>query len=342
VDDVFFQSTHLKLGNPTFARPLEDTHRENYLIEKPQYSLSYNDAIKGPNWVIWQLNRSWLGDVKRGDIVPPKISQYPPANFPPESVYSADSFDYPWLSDNTLPPDWVKTASPDYRASFGLDKGHMTASADRNRTKKDIYSTYFTTNVLPQDNEANQFGAWRQFEIYSNETLVQNDNKELYIIAGGVGYGEERQTGFPPRTVQNNILLKDGFVQTDNNGKPKLASSLPKDKDKKPIPGFSLQSIENAKLIRVPEYIWKIAVVMEPGQEIADITDQTEVYALITPNRSQLKKPVSFPLPNGASKNITDWNDWTQWEVSVDYLEEITGYDFLSNVPEEIQRVIES
>jgi endonuclease G len=41
-------------------------------------------------------------------------------------------------------------------------------------------------------------------------------------------------------------------------------------------------------------------------------------------------------------KDITDWNDWRQWQVSVDYLEEITGYDFLSNVPQAIQTVIES
>ncbi len=81
---------------------------------------------------------------------------------------------------------------------------------------------------------------------------------------------------------------------------------------------------------------------MEPGQEIADITDQTEVYAMITPNRTQLSTPGPFSLPNGVMKDITDWNDWRQWQVSVDYLEEITGYDFLSNVPQAIQTVIES
>jgi DNA/RNA endonuclease G (NUC1) len=83
---------------------------------------------------------------------------------------------------------------------------------------------------------------------------------------------------------------------------------------------------------------------MEPGQEIADITDQTEVYALITPNRPKLtpRPEISFPLPNGITKNITNWSDWKQWQVSVDYLEEITGYDFLPNIPQEIQSVIES
>jgi hypothetical protein len=176
LDDVFFQSTHLKLGNPSFARPLEDTHRENYLIENPQYSLSYNDAIKGPNWVSWQLNKAWLGDTDRPRREQAIAVGYPPTNFPPESVYSANIDDYPWLPDNALPNDWVKTASPDYRVSFGMDKGHMTPVENRTRTTKDIYSTFFTTNVLPQDSDANQFGAWRQFEKHS-KSIVKDDNK---------------------------------------------------------------------------------------------------------------------------------------------------------------------
>ena len=81
---------------------------------------------------------------------------------------------------------------------------------------------------------------------------------------------------------------------------------------------------------------------MEPGQEIADLTDQTQVIALITPNRYELITPGPFPLPNGVIKDITNWNDWRQWQVNVDYLEEITGFDFLSNVPEETQKIIES
>lgn len=342
LDDVFFQSISTKLGNPTFARSSENTHRENYLIEKPQYTLSYNDATKGPNWVSWQLNKSWLGDTKRPGRDEAIAVGYPPTDYPPNSAYSADVFDYPWLSDNTLPPDWVRTASPDYRASFGLDKGHMIPVNDRNRTQKDIYSTFLTTNALPQHEDANQFGAWRQFEQYSNETLVKQDGMELYIIAGGVGYDSQRQIGFPSTTVTNNILLRDGIPVTDSNGRPRLANSVPKGPDGNPDPRYSLQTVENPKLIRVPEYIWKIAVVMEPGQEIADITDQTQVIVFITPNRSQLVTPGPFPLPNGVTRNITNWNDWRQWQVSVDYLEEITGFDFLSNVPEEIQSIIES
>jgi len=67
LDDVFFQSTHLKFGDPTFdgqeARPDAVNNANNYLLEKPQYSLSYNSGRKNSNWVSWQLDRSWSGNV---------------------------------------------------------------------------------------------------------------------------------------------------------------------------------------------------------------------------------------------------------------------------------------
>ncbi len=53
---------HLKYGNPSNANS-KDTN--NYLLEKPQYALSYNCKTGIPNWVSWQLDRSWLGSVDR-------------------------------------------------------------------------------------------------------------------------------------------------------------------------------------------------------------------------------------------------------------------------------------
>ena len=291
LDDIFFKSVHLKLGNPTFARPNENTHEQNYLIEKPQYSLSYNNSIKGANWVSWQVNKSWIGSEERVDATTANIVGYP-GNYLPDSDYSADALDYPWLPDNQLPNNWIKTESPDYRATNGssrlrLDKGHLTPVDQRTRSLKDIYSTFFTNNALPQQSNSNQFGAWRRFEDYTTN-LVNNNDKELFMIAGGYGYEDAVQAGFPQRKVSNNVLLKDGIVQTDANGRPIISSNPLKDNDGNFLPGSSVQPVENSKGIFVPEYLWKIAVVLEPGQQISDITEETEVIAIITPNRSTL------------------------------------------------------
>jgi DNA/RNA endonuclease G (NUC1) len=212
---------------------------------------------------------------------------------------------------------------------------------DRSRHPKDIYSTFFTSNVLPQYKDANRFGAWRQFERYTNETLAVG-GKKLYLTSGGVGYGiNPRQVGYPYRTIFNNVLVKDGLVQTDANNRPILANSVPKDSSGNPIPGYSLQAIENEKDIYVPEYLWKVALVLEPGQTLADITRNTQVIAIITPNRSQLQSSTTVSLPNGLQRSIDNWNDWREWQVSVDYLEEITGLNFFSQLQDDIEQTLE-
>ncbi len=330
LDDVFFQSISTKLGNPSFARSSENTHRENYLIEKPQYTLSYNDATKGPNWVSWQLNKSWLGNTTRpGPTTAPP--GYPPAGFP-NGTYPAGRVDYPWLGDSALPSSWVRTEGPDYRRNQrGMERGHMTPVADRDRTTKDVYSTFLTSNMLPQHEGNNEQGsAWAALERYSRRQLVEKNNRELYIIAGGFDYSPAIPPGHSDlREIHNKISTNtEGRVVLDPNG----------------------TLTPNPKTIGIPNYTWKIIVPLEPGQGIADVTANTQVIAVITPNRRSRETPApnyrlpdspSYPngfLPNG----VTNWNNWQQWRVNVDYLEELTGYDFLSNVPEEIQEILET
>lgn len=146
-------SVHLTLGNPSNANI---TDPNNYLMEKPQYALSYNSSKGIPNWVSWQLNQSWLGTVDRSNDFRP---------------------------DTTLPTGWYQVRPSDYTSS-GYDRGHMTPSGDRTRTREDNSATFVMTNMIPQAPENNR-EVWRELEEYSRELVSQG--KELYIIAGGVG-----------------------------------------------------------------------------------------------------------------------------------------------------------
>jgi DNA/RNA endonuclease G (NUC1) len=315
LDDVFFKSLHTKLGNPTFARHDADTHRENYLIEKPQYALSYNDATKTPNWVSWQLNNTWLGNVRRpgsAGTVPPG---YPPAGFP-DGTYPADKLDYPWLGDRDLPDSWVRTEGPDYRFNQrGMERGHMVPVADRNRTSKDVYSTFLTSNMLPQHGNGNNRGAWQSFER-DIRASIENSGvaRDYYIIAGGYGYD-------PNRAIGNQVSVHpDGHTVLDPNGTWTV----------------------NPKGILIPEFTWKIVVPLVPGQSIGDIPANTEVVTIMVPNRDSLVTPRNFPLPGETNRTITNWNNWRDWRVSINYLENLTGYNFLSELPQNIQEAIES
>ena len=78
-------------------------------------------------------------------------------------------------------------------------------------------------------------------------------------------------------------------------------------------------------LVTIPQYTWKIIVVLDgPGLGLQDVNVNTRVIAVNIPNDEQLD------------------NNWRLFRTSVDKLEELTGYDFLSTVSPNIQKVIES
>lgn len=143
---------HLKMGNPSRA----DTSSNNYLMEKRQYVLSYNQSKGTANWVSWQLNRNWQGQVDRQNDFKP---------------------------DSELPSNFYRVKPQDYRNS-GYDKGHIVPSSDRSRTKTDNSATFLTTNIIPQSPELNR-EVWREFEGYCRDLVKQG--KELYIVAGPFG-----------------------------------------------------------------------------------------------------------------------------------------------------------
>jgi len=146
---------HLTMGNPSNA-VTNVSQPNNYLMEKPQYALSYSRDNGGPNWVSWHLDNSWLGSAPRQDD---------------------------FRADTTLPTGWYRVLGTDFSGS-GFDRGHMCPSADRTVTISANSSTFLMTNMIPQL-PANNQGVWANLESYSR-TLVSQGN-ELYIISGGHG-----------------------------------------------------------------------------------------------------------------------------------------------------------
>jgi YD repeat-containing protein len=179
LDDVFFQSKDLMLGLPTLneQKPRTDlSFADNFLIEKPQYSLSYNQDKKGSNWVSWQVNPSWLGNVSRPGAEEARL----------DTDYPYGETDYPWISDPTLPSGLTTTIPTDYRADSSYDRGHLIPVRDRDRSVKDILSTFLTTNLLPQHFKVNQSGgSWFKLEEFTDKVAERGWN--LYITAGGAG-----------------------------------------------------------------------------------------------------------------------------------------------------------
>lgn len=201
--DLNYGSVHLLMGNPSNATPTIE-NPSNFLILKPQYTLSYNRERSIPNWASWQLNQSWLGDAKRQD------------NF---------------RSDPTLPTDWDRVRPADY-AKSGFDKGHVVSSEDRGKSDTDNSATFFMTNMIPQAPDNNRV-IWSQFEE-ACRTLVKQ-GKELYIVAGSSGFGGNGSNGdmtllnkkvVVPATIWKVVLVLDRPGLEPKNITPKVSRTI--------------------------------------------------------------------------------------------------------------------
>ena len=168
-------SIHLTMGNPSTATT-SISNPDNYLLEKPQYVLSYNRTQGKSNWVSWYLSSSYIGLATRQNDFRP---------------------------DASLPTGWYQVTNTDYTGS-GFDRGHMTPSGDRTATIPDNSATFFMTNMIPQAPDNNQ-GPWEQLESYLRAQL--NSNQEIYIISGSYGIGGTGSTGGITNTVAGGKVI---------------------------------------------------------------------------------------------------------------------------------------
>jgi endonuclease G len=175
-------SVHLTMGNPSGASTDATNQPNNYLLDKPQYAVSYSRDNGEPNWVSWHLDSSWIGSTQRQDDFRP---------------------------DSTLPASWYHVQAGDYSGS-GYDRGHMCPSGDRTSSVANNSATFLMTNMIPQASQNNQV-TWANMENYLR-TLAASGN-ELYIVSGGQGisgYIANGHVAIPTFTWKVVIVLPSG------------------------------------------------------------------------------------------------------------------------------------
>ena len=166
------RDNNLAMGNPSGAAKDFD----NYLVEKGQYTLSYNSYRGIPNWVSWHLSPAWLGNADRQDD---------------------------FRVDQSLPASFYKVTPADYTNS-GFDRGHNTPSADRTASIADNSATFLMSNMIPQAPTNNQ-KTWANLENYCRK-LVSEGN-ELYIIMGSYGKGGTGSNGFKETLAGGKVVV---------------------------------------------------------------------------------------------------------------------------------------
>jgi endonuclease G len=204
--NVKIASPHLTLGNPTNAQASLSSP-DNYLIIKPQYTLSYNRSKGYANWVSWELSKSWLGNIDRQNDFRP---------------------------DESLPQSWHKV-NPNEYSNSGFDRGHLCPSADRTNSTTNNSSTFLMTNMIPQAPELNR-EAWAYLEEFCRELVAQKH--KLFITAGTYGTGGEGTKGtasklndvidVPARIYKIIVVLPENATANDiNSDTPVIAVDFP-------------------------------------------------------------------------------------------------------------------
>jgi len=165
-------NVHLTMGNPSNATT-SLSNPNNFLMQKPEMSISYSRDLGRPNWVSWHLSDEWVGSLTRVDTFRP---------------------------DPEVPPTWYRVLASDFFAS-GFDRGHMTPNADRDKeTSIPInQATFLMSNMVAQAPDNNQ-GPWADLENFLR-TLLPAD--ELYIVSGPAGQGGTGSNGGTTMTLAN-------------------------------------------------------------------------------------------------------------------------------------------
>lgn len=167
------RADHMALGNPSNASARTP---DNYLLVKPQYTVSFSRSRGIANWVSWHLNQSWKGDARRAD------------NFRP---------------DPDLPSGWYAARTGDY-TNTGFDRGHLCPSDDRDANADDNAATFLLTNIVPQAPRHNR-DVWKNLEDYERQLI--SDGSDVYIIAGTSGTGGNGQNGYATSLANGKLTV---------------------------------------------------------------------------------------------------------------------------------------
>lgn len=291
----YAENNALLFGNPSKATK-NHLYSKNYLLERDQYTLSYNNRAHIPNWVAWHLVKEDMGAISRSND---------------------------FRADLSLPQIYYKVADSDFKfSSFGFDRGHMCPSGERTSDSANNSATFFMSNMVPQTGENNQ-KTWMNLEHYLQE-VAKNEDKEVYIISGPAGIGGSSAKG-SFEYISLNSSLK---IPSDDKG------------------------------IVVPASTWKIALILETGEnDISRVTKDSTIIAVNMPNTVDCHNDAVNAGGFGKEYKITYNPDdsriveilnpeekfcWEYYATTVDEIEELTGFDFFANLDDEIEDVLEN
>lgn len=152
--------------------------KDELVLERMGYTVSYNKEWKIPNWVAWKLTAGRLAGKAR------RTNEFLPDPDVP-GRYSAETGDY---------------------ATSRYDRGHMAPAGDMKWSQDAMNESFYLSNICPQASNLNQ-GDWRELEERCR--VWAKKMGDLYIVCGPV---VEPDT-WHKRVGRNKVTVPDGFFK---------------------------------------------------------------------------------------------------------------------------------
>jgi DNA/RNA endonuclease G (NUC1) len=263
----------------------------------------------------------------------------------PNGVSSTASF-------SVIAGDAPTTAVYGNHLEFGIPTGGRTG--DDHLMKKDLFAlSYSQTRGGPSwvswNINATQFGPEDRCNCFTaDQTLPANVYKvvDFDYRNGGYDRGHMVQSFTRTTTEQENastFLLTNILPQAANNNQgpwgafESYANDVVRKEGKEAyvIAGgeysVSPQTLKNEGKVQVPEFTWKVVVLVGAGKGLADVrsTSDLEVIAVRMPNDT------------AGARTIRN-TPWQSFKTTVDDIEARVGYDLLNALPDQIERMVES
>ena len=189
-------------------------NREEIILQRKGYVVSYNSELKIPNWVAWHLTADHAdGDVKR-------FSSY--------------------LEDEDVP--CPKATPEDYKGS-GWSHGHMCPAGDNKWNKMAMMESNLLTNICPQDRGLNS-GVWNKIEQDCRRWAKKYGS--VYIVCGPVLLNKEHET-----IGRNKVVVPEAFFKVIlcMQGTPKGIGFIIRNNDGKKKRDYFINTIDDVERI---------------------------------------------------------------------------------------------
>jgi endonuclease G, mitochondrial len=236
---------------------------------------------------------------------------------PSNAVNNASSSDNFLMIKNTYTLSYNKNKGTANWVSWHLSKAWQGDTQRQNDFRPDQNLPNNWYEVTPSDYSRSGFDRGHLCPSSDRDATIE-DNQETFFMTNMIPQAPEHN-----QNIWKNLEEYERLLTEQGNEVYVIAGPI--GEGGTGTEGFVKKIGKNSN-ITVPALLWKIIVVLPVGQnDVSRINENTRIIAVNIPNQNSV----------GA-------DSWKKYRVSVDELESLTGFDFLSNVTADIQAVIES